>query len=699
MNSITAFLIDNIVAVFFFYGLAFFVLGVALVLASRQESKLRLIRTLRPLAAFGLLHGIHEWIEMFQQITALTAPVSPGLFEEITRVVVLISSFIMLFVFGAELAAPEGSTLRTRQWPVALSTSLWGAAVLISHWALAPTAPELVAIADVWSRYLIAIPAALLAAWGLMSQQRALREQDMPQFGRDLVWASAALLLYGAVGQIFVRQSILPISAILSNNLFLSWFGIPVQLFRGAMASLLMLFMVRGLRALEFENRRRLEDAIRQQLDAQTRMLNAERVISQEREDLNRALETRAQELALLLDLSNMLGAPKQLADRLTQILEQIVVNLAFSDAGLIMLAPREGGEAQEIAATGFLTMDPTVPGARIRGALELGKRAIASSRAVCRHLDGTVIEFTIISLFTGQDCWMHNSPTTVIALPLATHERVIGAIVFVRAKRETIPVSLDELKLMAGIARQLGLSIENALLYQQAQAREKTLGQLLYQVVGAQESERQRIARELHDAIGQSLSAIALGLRGLENSVETQAPALIDQLEAVRSFATNALGELRQVISDLRPPQLDDLGLVAALRWYVQSFRARNPTVAIDIKVSGEQMRLPPNYETVIFRVMQEALSNVAKHAAASSVLVALDFTPTQVALTVKDDGRGFDPTLVLASDGKGGWGLMGIRERALLLGGQYTIQSEPDKGTVIQLRVPLDGMRTEAP
>ncbi len=133
----------------------------------------------------------------------------------------------------------------------------------------------------------------------------------------------------------------------------------------------------------------------------------------------------------------------------------------------------------------------------------------------------------------------------------------------------------------MLGIAQQLGLSLENALLHDEAQQREKVLGELLRQVVGAQEAERQRIARELHDATGQSLTAVALGLRGLESRLAQEScgeitPALLNQLRELQSFSTNALGELHRIISDLRPPQLDDLGLVAALRWYANAYSQR---------------------------------------------------------------------------------------------------------------------------
>jgi signal transduction histidine kinase len=242
----------------------------------------------------------------------------------------------------------------------------------------------------------------------------------------------------------------------------------------------------------------------------------------------------------------------------------------------------------------------------------------------------------------------------------------------------------------MFGLAQQLGLSIENARLSQEAQEREARLAELLHQVVGAQEAERQRIARELHDATGQSLTAIALGLRGVEAMVESGSQVAPGHLKELKSFSTSALGELRQIIADLRPSQLDDLGLAAALQWYVQEFEKRYHISAAFV-LKGERVRLPAEYETVLFRISQEALTNVAKHAGASRARVELEILPDQARLTVEDNGRGFEIDKALLNKRKKGWGLVGIQERVLLLGGRYAVDSKLGRGTRVQVSVPL--------
>jgi signal transduction histidine kinase len=525
-----------------------------------------------------------------------------------------------------------------------------------------------------------------------MTQQRTFREHGMPQFGRDLVWGAAALFLYGVVGQLFVRQTSLMPSAVINSTLFLQWFGIPVQLFRGIMTAVFAFYMVRALRAFELENRRRFEEANQARLRAQTIALEAERRISREMEHLNEELRLKAHELLFLLDLSNLLASSLSLQDRLHRVLEKIVHNLNLFDAGIILLVRREAMGLHAWASTGFLLSDDSgEEPARYVSALELGEQCVARALAICKHLDGKIFEFSLDDALEQKACRQYDSPTVAISFPLTARQQVTGSLVLARPQAAEGNLTFEEFKLIVGIAQQLGLSIENARLHQEAQKREKILGELLHQVVEAQEAERQRIARELHDATGQSLTAIALGLRGIETLLANDSPAVAEQVRELKLFGTDALGELRQLIADLRPPQLDDLGLVAALRWYIQTFEKRT-SLQVDFVVKGGYARLPSEYETVLFRITQEALTNIVKHADASQVAVTIEMNPAQICMVIEDDGRGFDPGAVLGEEGpQTGWGLLGIQERALLLGGQHEIVSAPERGTYIRVSVPL--------
>lgn len=692
MNPISAFFVRNIILVFFFYGLAFFAMGLALVLASQRTSQFRFAQAIRPLAAFGISHGVHEWIEMFQKIATLTGGYTPTAPQEVVRLAILGISFLMLLAFGILLLGPETINRRRVLLPVSGMAGLWALSVLIIATALRPLPDQLIALADVLARYSLGVPGALLGTWALMTQQRTFREHGMPQFGRDLVWCAMALFLYGVVGQLFVRQTPLLPSIYINSTVFLQWFGIPVQLFRGAMATILAVYMVRALNAFELEGQRRLEEANQAKLMAQAAALEAERRVTREMERLNEELRLTAHELSLLLDLSNLLAAPMSLQDRLQRALEKIVHSLKFPDSGIVLLLRRE---AKTLRAQGVIGFSPTDDSdqkeSQYVSALELGERCVAKAMAICKHLDGTIIEFLPEEALDEQECRRYVSSVTILSLPLSVRHQVIGSIVLGQAKvNQETNLTFDEFKLMLGMAQQLGLSIENARLYQEAQEREMMLGELLHQVVGAQEAERQRIARELHDATGQSLTAIALGLRGVETILHNDPSLAVEQIKELKSFSTDALGELRQIIADLRPSQLDDLGLVAALQWYVQEFEKRY-AIRTDFVMEGSRSRLPPEYETVLFRIAQEALINVAKHAYASHANVKLEIYPAQVCVMIKDNGRGFDMEKTLRGDRRAGWGLLGIQERALLLGGQYEIDSGPGRGTRIRVTIPL--------
>lgn len=691
MNPISAFFVRNIIVVFFFYGLAFFVMGIALIFASRQTSEFKFVRAIRPLAAFGILHGVHEWIEMFQKITTLTSGYVPSIFEEVSRLVILLLSFVMLLAFGVLLLSSEKSSWWQKFGAIGGMVVLLAVGLVVVTVAFRSPIGELIGLVDVLMRYSLGIPGALLGTWALMAQQHTFREHDMPQFGRDLVWCAAALFLYGTIGQIFVRQTILVPSNVINSALFLQMFGIPVQLFRGVMAAILAFYMVRALRAFELENQRQMAAANQAKLAAQAAALQAERRVSQEMERLNQALRLTAQELSLLLDLSNLLATPLSLQDRLQSVLEKVVHSLSFSEAGIILLLGKGEIEVAPMeVATGFSgANEATAAKSRYNCAFQLGEQCMSQAIALCRHLDGEVIEFSFESALIQQECQQYKSPMVMIGLPLIVQDRVIGSLVLVRSDLALEPLPFNEFKLMIGVAQQLGLSIENARLYQEAQKREKLLGELLRQVVGAQEAERQRIARELHDATGQSLTALGLGLRGVETVLSKDSP-VIEQIKELKSYSTNALDELRRIIADLRPSQLDDLGLVATLQWYLRAFEKRR-SIRTTFELKGRSVRLPSEYETVLFRITQEALTNVAKYAEASQVTVKLELSSKQLNLSIKDDGCGFDPNEVLGEDNYAGWGLVGIRERALLLGGYYEIDSKPGRGTCIRVSVPL--------
>jgi two-component system, NarL family, sensor histidine kinase UhpB len=203
-------------------------------------------------------------------------------------------------------------------------------------------------------------------------------------------------------------------------------------------------------------------------------------------------------------------------------------------------------------------------------------------------------------------------------------------------------------------------------------------------------EDERRRIGRELHDDTSQSLAAALLSLDMAEKTVEPDSETFA-QVAGARGILHHCLGQLRLLVYDLRPSMLDDFGLAPAVHWYVDThLQASGLRVVTDI--DGVEERLPPDLETAVYRIVQESLSNVVRHAHATRAILHINTTPEHVSLSVSDNGIGFDPAAVArASSGHAGIGLLSIRERVEALDGSVTVYSVRDRGTQIQVFIPL--------
>jgi two-component system sensor histidine kinase UhpB len=202
-----------------------------------------------------------------------------------------------------------------------------------------------------------------------------------------------------------------------------------------------------------------------------------------------------------------------------------------------------------------------------------------------------------------------------------------------------------------------------------------------------SEDAERKRLARELHDQVGQNLTALSINL----NLVNSLLPG--EAMEQARARLDNSMAlvqqtgkAIRNLMAELRPPVLDDYGLVAALRWYAGEFAA---WAGLEVKVEGEELspRLEP--ENVLFRIAQEALTNATKHSRASQAAVSLEEHGSVVKMVIADNGVGFDPAHLGKPEGKYGWGLLSMHERALSVGGNCRIESSPGEGVRVVVEV----------
>jgi signal transduction histidine kinase len=471
----------------FLYGLSFFSMGLLVALEGGRSSDERLRKALRPLYGFGLVHGVYEFLNMFDKIQIEMGQTGYSWLVGV-ELALLVFSFLSLAAFGSFLLSKTETAQRVSLIvPLALET-IWvfGLAVFVGRY----TPSEMLTITESWTRYIIALPATILAAVGLVAQQRAFRHAGLVRFGQDSLWAAVAFGWYGLVGQLFTAPSLLFPSNFINTDLFFSLFGFPVQIFRAVTASAAAFFVIRFMRAFQVETDRQIE-------------------------------------------------------------------------------------ELKE---------------ARLR----------------------------------------------------------------------------------------------------ESEQRENLRAELFRRVVSAQESERQRIARDLHDETGQSLTAIGLGLRGLSNTLTKDPARAADTLHRLESLTADSLSELQRLISDLRPSHLDDLGLPAALRWYAGKVSERTG-LKIRVDIFGEEKTISDASKIAMFRIMQEAFNNTIKHAGATSVFVQLSFDADRIHISVRDDGNGFDPDLVqMRQTSRPSLGLAGMRERASLLGGTVSLQSGPGQGTLIEASIP---------
>ncbi|MHB8960389.1 MAG: HAMP domain-containing sensor histidine kinase, partial [Candidatus Limnocylindrales bacterium] len=220
---------------------------------------------------------------------------------------------------------------------------------------------------------------------------------------------------------------------------------------------------------------------------------------------------------------------------------------------------------------------------------------------------------------------------------------------------------------------------------------RTSRLGQLLHQTITAQEEERRRLARELHDETAQTLAALSISLDRARDALAGAPPQTLERVNEARTIAARLLAETRRLIVGLRPAVLDDLGLLPAIRWYAESTLAE-AGVEVAIEADAPASRLPDHMETALFRITQEAMTNVAKHARAHHATIALRVDDATATVSVSDDGCGFEVADALGRGGadEASVGLVGIQERVRLLNGRLEITSTPGHGTTIRVTAP---------
>jgi len=399
-------------------------------------------------------------------------------------------------------------------------------------------------------------------------------------------------------------------------------------------------------------------------------------------ESYNRRLLRRNRELAALNAVAQAVSGPLGLTEALERALEQ-VLSVVDSDAGWVCLLGEDGTCRTFAGVRGLCQPQAS------------GDRSPCLDRCACRQALETGRPVLVQPLVTACPLRQAATPggrpiTGHVTVPLLVKERVVGLLNV--AGHDARGFQPEDLDLLSAVGRQLGVAVENTRLWEEVRRKEALRGELLKKVITAQEEERRRIARELHDETGQALTSLLVGLKVLAGTKDlAQAHHLADELKGMVSQTLEAVHDLAV---ELRPSVLDDLGLVPALQRYVRAYAAHHH-LAGDVQTVGlDGLRLPPEVETTLYRIVQEALTNVARHAQASRVSVLLERRGNAVVAIVEDDGQGFDVAAALASESeRHRLGLYGMEERATLVGGRLTVESAPGQGTTMFVEVPVGG------
>jgi signal transduction histidine kinase len=393
-------------------------------------------------------------------------------------------------------------------------------------------------------------------------------------------------------------------------------------------------------------------------------------------EAYNAELIRRNRELAALNIVAQTVSQQQDLHDMLESAL-RCVLDLMHMQAGWIVLLEASGGKRQLACSIGL-------PEAVARREAEQGFLNCQCSRVVDEKT--TLLITPLKESCPVYQLRLKNQQLVNghVAVPLISKSQVLGTLNITCSPANCF--SGEDLQLLGAIGQQLGVAVENARLWREISQKERARGQLLEKIITAQEEERKRIARELHDGTSQSLTSFKVGLKVLEG---LKSPEQIQRhLAGMRDIVAETLDTVHDLALELRPSVLDDLGLVAALERYAAQYRRRF-NLRVDFRAVGfEDRRLPPPVETAVYRIVQESLTNVARHAGAGRASVLLEWTGRDMRAIVEDSGRGFNASRARAERKLG---LYGMEERATLIGGSLRIESVPGQGTTVLVHIPL--------
>ncbi|MHB9091364.1 MAG: ATP-binding protein, partial [Chloroflexota bacterium] len=580
--------------------------------------------------------------------------------------------WLSLAQFGVKLLDEKSRLRWLRLAPFGLFM-IWLIALIPLRLFLSPSAEQWLTNGGIWARYILLTPASIMAMLGLLDERPRLREMGLPNLARQCSWAAAFLAVTAFAGGLVVPPAPYPPADFLNYSSFFAVTGVPVQVVRAFAALAIAYFIVRVLRVFRIEYDRRLDGAIENQLQAQREALEAQRTAQQAIEAWNRELEARVSQRTHELEMRNReLAALNSIATTISQSLNLSELLKATLNRVLGVVDAPAGAVYLLDPATDELVLElelGTAPWlAEIAAKVPLGQGCVGQAAATGRTVSSARV--APANLDKGEPT---SGPT--VCVPLLSKGRVLGVMSVIATGGEGLPV--QEVDMLEAIAGQVAVAIENARLFDQVQ-------QL------AVLEERDRIAREMHDGLAQILGYLNLRIHMAEDLLEKgDREGLRSELQHSAGVTQEAYADVREAILGLRTSITLEQDLLCTLREYLRKFR-QNSDIAAELEVAHEEsINLTPAAEVQLIRIIQEALTNVRKHARANHARVRLRGDGEMAEVTISDDGRGFDVQQSAAKEGH--FGLQTMRERAESVGGTLTISSAPGQGSTITVRLPL--------
>ncbi len=404
-------------------------------------------------------------------------------------------------------------------------------------------------------------------------------------------------------------------------------------------------------------------------------------------------LEKRAWEKDVLLRVSQALSKAMNL-DEVSRVASQVVGEAMEADRCAVLLATPDGGQLEVKA---LFCKD------RRRARKMIGRRfLLKESRALREFIKkGKTLILDRSSRWPDTEQarrhWSGAGIKSTLAAGMFFGKTMIG-VLSVSFTGERRGFTRDESKLIQAIASQIAVAVENARLLEVVEKHSQDVRRLAADLMNAQESARKNVAQELHDQLGQMLLSMKMNLDRMQRDLSARPDHpkhTQDMLSDTRELLAQTIEKIRTLTFELRPPVLEDFGLIPALRWLLERFTKRSGTQS-SFKTKGKERRYLREIDVSLFRIAQEALTNVSKHARATEVSVLVSNQVSHVIMSVRDNGVGFDTEKVL-SNPRSGMGLLNIKERVDLLGGKFEILSQPRKGTTLNINIPSSEVKHE--